>query len=61
MVIPNMPKSGFSERERASTGCKKLFFFIKLTIVHEVDGKRKHGRPKMKWRKQVEGNKLKET
>ena len=23
-------------------------------MVHEVDGKRKQGRPKMKWRKQVE-------
>ena len=25
-------------------------------MVHEVDGKRKHGRPKMKWREQVKGN-----
>ena len=25
-------------------------------MVHEVDGKRKQGRPRMKWRKQVEGN-----
>ena len=26
------------------------------TREHEVDGKRKQGRPKMKWTKQVEGN-----
>ena len=25
-------------------------------MVHEVDGKRKQGRPRMKWREQVEGN-----
>ena len=25
-------------------------------MVHEVNGKRKQGRPKLKWRKQVEGN-----
>ena len=25
-------------------------------MVHEVDGKRKQGRPRMKWRKQVKGN-----
>ena len=25
-------------------------------MVHEVDGKRKQGRAKMKWREQVEGN-----
>ena len=24
------------------------------TMVHEVDGKRKQGRPRMKWREQVE-------
>ena len=25
-------------------------------MIHEVDGKRKQGRPRIKWRKQVEGN-----
>ena len=25
-------------------------------MVHEVDGKRKQSRPRMKWREQVEGN-----
>ena len=25
-------------------------------MVHEADGKRKQGRPRMKWREQVEGN-----
>ena len=25
-------------------------------MVHEVDGKRNQGRPRMKWREQVEGN-----
>ena len=25
-------------------------------MAHEVNGKRKHGRPRMKWRKQVKGN-----
>ena len=25
-------------------------------MIHEVDEKRKHGQPKMKWRKQVERN-----
>ena len=25
-------------------------------MVHEVDGKRKQGQPRTKWRKQVEGN-----
>ena len=25
-------------------------------MVHEMDGKLKHGRPRMKWREQVEGN-----
>ena len=25
-------------------------------MVHKVDGKRKQGRPRMKWREQIEGN-----
>ena len=25
-------------------------------MAHEVDGKHKQGRPKMKWRKQIEGS-----
>ena len=25
-------------------------------VIHEVDGKPKQGRPRMKWREQVEGN-----
>ena len=25
-------------------------------MVHEVDGKRKQGRPRMKWREQIEGS-----
>ena len=29
--------------------------FIKA-MVHKVDGKRKQGRPRMKWREQVEGS-----
>ena len=28
---------------------------LMMAMVHEVDGKRKHGRPRMKWR-EVEGN-----